>query len=250
MPINVHYCGKIVDYSTPKNVIHKNDIYIDKKRSFVYTGKQEIKITDAIFFALENPINHLYFVTLTYQWKPNINYGLTFRKKANTHLNRFKKYCRDKLNIRRYVGVLELTKRGVPHYHIIMDVNVKITSHKIINKKNVYLENAKSKDKAIASHEVRSGINFLVQSVASDINLLGGIDMQKYIVKSGMDAKIFALVHDSILAEVREDLVDEYSEYRVKSCSGSGHCNTCVNHIAIKGKLIEKKNLKAKFLAS
>lgn len=26
-----------------------------------------------------------------------------------------------------------------------------------------------------------------------------------------MDAKIFALVHDSILAEVREDIVEEYS---------------------------------------
>jgi len=31
-------------------------------------------------------------------------------------------------------------------------------------------------------------------------------------VRTGMDAKIFALVHDSILAEVREDLVDEYCE--------------------------------------
>ena len=37
----------------------------------------------------------------------------------------------------------------------------------------------KSKDKGIASHEVRSGINFLVQSVASDINLLGAIDIPK-----------------------------------------------------------------------
>ena len=133
MPINVHYCGKIVDYYTPKNVIHENDIYIDKKRSYVYTGKQEIKITDAIFFALENPINHLYFVTLTYQWKPNINYGLTFRKQANTHLNRFLKFIRDKRNVRRYVGVLELTKRGVPHYHIILDCNLSITGYKRIN---------------------------------------------------------------------------------------------------------------------
>jgi len=32
-----------------------------------------------------------------------------------------------------------------------------------------------------------------------------------------MDAKIFALVHDSILAEVREDLVDEYSA-KLKEC--------------------------------
>jgi len=68
-----------------------------------------------------------------------------------------------------------------------------------------------SQDKGIASHEVRSGINFLVQSVASDVNLMGGIDMQKYIEKTGMKAKMFALVHDSILAEVPEDEVEHYS---------------------------------------
>ena len=50
--------------------------------------------------------------------------------------------------------------------------------------------------------------------------------------------------------ELNDDKLHEYSEYRVKSCNGSGHCNTWVNHIAVKGKLIEKKNLKAKFLAS
>ena len=48
--------------------------------------------------------------------------------------------------------------------------------------------------------------------MSSDINLLGGIDMQKYIKESGMKAKIFALVHDSILAEVPEDEVELYSK--------------------------------------
>ena len=72
------------------------------------------------------------------------------------------------------------------------------------------LPNAKSKDKGIASHEVRSGINFLVQSVASDINLLGAIDMQHYINRTGMKSKIFGLVHDSILAEVPETEMDVY----------------------------------------
>ena len=72
------------------------------------------------------------------------------------------------------------------------------------------LPNAKSKDKGIASHEVRSGINFLVQSVASDINLLGAIDMQHYINRNGMNSKIFGLVHDSILAEVPEDEMEVY----------------------------------------
>lgn len=34
--------------------------------------------------------------------------------------------------------------------------------------------------------------------------------MNIWIKRNNFDAKIFALVHDSILAEVREDLVDEY----------------------------------------
>ena len=74
------------------------------------------------------------------------------------------------------------------------------------------LPNVFSQDKGIAAHEVRSGVNALVQSVSSDINLLGAIDTQKYIRKTGMKAKIFALVHDSILAEVPEDEIELYSK--------------------------------------
>ena len=74
------------------------------------------------------------------------------------------------------------------------------------------LPNVASEDKGIKSHSIRSGLNFLVQSTASDINLLGAIDMHSYIKASKMDARIFALVHDSILAEVKEECVDEYCE--------------------------------------
>jgi DNA polymerase I-like protein with 3'-5' exonuclease and polymerase domains len=72
------------------------------------------------------------------------------------------------------------------------------------------LENVKSTDRGIASHEIRSGINFLVQSVASDINLSGAIDMHNYIEKNYLKSKIFALVHDSVLAEVPEHEIDHY----------------------------------------
>jgi hypothetical protein len=44
--------------------------------------------------------------------------------------------------------------------------------------------------------------------------------------------------------------LSKYNKYNTKNCNGSGYCNTKVNHIAISGKLVEKKNLKAKFLAS
>ncbi len=74
------------------------------------------------------------------------------------------------------------------------------------------LPNVMSDNKGVASHEVRSGMNFLVQSVASDINLLGAIDAHAFINSTPWadDAKIFALVHDSILAEVKEEVVEAY----------------------------------------
>lgn len=74
------------------------------------------------------------------------------------------------------------------------------------------LPNVNSSDKGIIGHTVRSGLNFLVQSTASDINLLAAIDMQNYIKANKMESLIFALVHDSILAEVPENEVDSYTE--------------------------------------
>jgi DNA polymerase I-like protein with 3'-5' exonuclease and polymerase domains len=74
------------------------------------------------------------------------------------------------------------------------------------------LPNVASEDKGIKSHSIRSGLNFLVQSTASDINLLGAIDMNAFIKSQKMKSKIFALVHDSILAEVPEDEIDFYCE--------------------------------------
>lgn len=72
------------------------------------------------------------------------------------------------------------------------------------------LPNVFSADKGIAAHEVRSGINMEIQSVASDVNLLGAIDTANECRAKGLDAEIFMLVHDSIVALVKEDQVEEY----------------------------------------
>lgn len=74
------------------------------------------------------------------------------------------------------------------------------------------LHNINSKDRGIAAGEVRSGFNAIIQSVSSDHLLLGAIDADIEILKIGMDASIFALVHDSVVAEVREDQVPDYLE--------------------------------------
>lgn len=79
------------------------------------------------------------------------------------------------------------------------------------------LLNVKSDNEGVVGHEVRSGLNFLIQSVASDINLFGAIDAEKEIRERKMDAKIFALVHDSILAEVAEDTIEDYKELLIRN---------------------------------
>ena len=80
------------------------------------------------------------------------------------------------------------------------------------------LPNVFSSDKGIASHEVRSGINMEVQSLASDMNLLGAMDAARNIQEFGLDAKIFMLVHDSIVAVVKDEDVDQYCKI-LKMCT-------------------------------
>jgi len=71
-----------------------------------------------------------------------------------------------------------------------------------------------SPNKKEAQHWVRSAINFLVQSVSSDVNLLAGIEMQEWIKENNYEEhmKIFGLVHDSILSEVRDEYIELYLE--------------------------------------
>ena len=80
------------------------------------------------------------------------------------------------------------------------------------------LPNVFSSDKGIAAHDVRSGINSEVQSLASDMNLLGAIETANAVKARGIDAHIFMLVHDSVVALVREDQVDEYCQL-LKECT-------------------------------
>lgn len=87
------------------------------------------------------------------------------------------------------------------------------------------LPNVFSQDKGIAAHEVRSGINAEVQSLASDVNLLGAIRTANEIQQRGLDAKICMLVHDSIVAVVREDQVEQYCEILQRNTQHDWGCN-------------------------
>jgi len=87
------------------------------------------------------------------------------------------------------------------------------------------LPNVFSSDKGIAAHEVRSGINAEVQSLASDVNLLGAMGTANDVVKANIDAKIFMLVHDSIVALVKEEHVEQYCEILKRNTQHDWGCS-------------------------
>jgi len=87
------------------------------------------------------------------------------------------------------------------------------------------LPNVFSTDKGIAAHEVRSGINSEIQSIASDVNLLAAIDTANEVSAKGLDAKIFMLVHDSIVALVKDECVEEYCEILKRNTQKDRGCS-------------------------
>jgi DNA polymerase I-like protein with 3'-5' exonuclease and polymerase domains len=95
------------------------------------------------------------------------------------------------------------------------------------------LPNVFSSDKGIAAHEVRSGINSEIQSLASDINLLGAIGTAKEVSARKLDAKIFMLVHDSIVALVREDHVEEYCDILKRNTQQDWGCSIADSPIGV-----------------
>lgn len=86
------------------------------------------------------------------------------------------------------------------------------------------LPNVFSADKGIAAHEVRSGINSEVQSLCSDINLLGAMDTHDELKKLAMKSKVFMLVHDSIVALVPDAEVEQYCEILRKNTQKDRGC--------------------------
>lgn len=85
--------------------------------------------------------------------------------------------------------------------------------------------NIHSADRGVAAGEVRSGFNAIIQSISSDTLCLGAADLRKRLIKEDFPATIFALVHDSIVAYVREDLVEEYIQMAIECIQTDRGCS-------------------------
>lgn len=79
------------------------------------------------------------------------------------------------------------------------------------------LRNINSTDRSVVGEELRSGFNAIIQGASSDVLLLGAVDADNIIAERGLDAKIVMLVHDSVVAIVKEDSVDEYLDIIISS---------------------------------
>jgi DNA polymerase I-like protein with 3'-5' exonuclease and polymerase domains len=87
------------------------------------------------------------------------------------------------------------------------------------------LINVFSSDKGIAAHEIRSGINSEIQSICSDVNLLGAIDTANEVKQRRLAARIIMLVHDSIVAIVKDEYVGEYCEILKRNTQKDRGCS-------------------------
>ncbi len=74
------------------------------------------------------------------------------------------------------------------------------------------LSNVFSPDKGVAAHEVRSGVNALVQSLSSDVNLIAAMEIHEEFKQKNIPAEIFMLVHDSIVVHCKEEHIEEVLE--------------------------------------
>lgn len=144
------------------------------------------------------------------QWAKSITFGILYgagpskiAETANVSVTEAKDF------IQKYFKEASALKRWIDNCLSMINTNFFIYS--AFGRKR-RLPEAKADNKATATHAARSGLNFLVQSVASDVNLLGLIDTINWIETNNLKDKIsvFATVHDSVVAEVAEDMVDEY----------------------------------------
>lgn len=118
--------------------------------------------------------------------------------------------------IETYFGQFPQLKKWIDKSHAQIQNHGFIYSH--FGRKR-RLHNINSDDRGVQGEELRSGFNAIIQSASSDSLLLGAIDADNEIASKGMaeHMRIIMLVHDSVVAIVREDLVDQYNEILIRN---------------------------------
>ncbi|MCY1295806.1 DNA polymerase I [compost metagenome] len=78
--------------------------------------------------------------------------------------------------------------------------------------RRLYLPEIHSKNQAMRKGAERTAINAPMQGTAADIMKRAMVAVDNWLQDSGLDAKVILQVHDELVLEVREDLVEQVSE--------------------------------------
>jgi len=108
--------------------------------------------------------------------------------------------------IRKYFGQFAQLDKWIQRTQDEINSNGYIYSH-FGRKRRV--PNVFSVDDYEQGHAMRSAMNFMVQSVASDINLMAAMDVHDEFKRGKVKAEIFALVHDSIVGQCHKDDIEK-----------------------------------------
>lgn len=77
--------------------------------------------------------------------------------------------------------------------------------------RRLYLPEIHSKNQAMRKGAERTAINAPMQGTAADIIKRAMIEVDRWLQSSGLDARVVMQVHDELVLEVREDLLDQVS---------------------------------------
>jgi DNA polymerase I-like protein with 3'-5' exonuclease and polymerase domains len=144
------------------------------------------------------------------QWAKAITFGIMYQAGAPTIAEQAKvtkQEAQDFIN--------KYFREAKDLYNFIQRCNNQIEAYQYIyshfGRKRRLME-AISPNRAIKNHAIRSGVNFVVQSMASDINLLVLCELMDWLdeTKQHDDIIPFTIVHDAIVAEVKIEKVREY----------------------------------------
>jgi DNA polymerase I-like protein with 3'-5' exonuclease and polymerase domains len=141
------------------------------------------------------------------QWAKAITFGIMYQAGARTISETAKVSMQEAQDfINKYFAEAKDLKRFIDKCNSQIENQQFIYSH--FGRKRRLME-ATASSRGVRNHAIRSGVNFMVQSPSSDINLLASIEAMDWIEANNYQDDIlpFALVHDSIVAEVKIELV-------------------------------------------
>jgi DNA polymerase-1 len=82
--------------------------------------------------------------------------------------------------------------------------------------RRLYLPDIHAKNQGLRKAAERTAINAPMQGTAADIIKRAMVTVDNWLSESALDAKVILQVHDELVLEVREDLLEQVSE-RIKA---------------------------------